>query len=119
MSHSKPTKGGLESLLIVNILASLVFIAIIAVSGQYLLFAFWVATAVIIALAWVTALIPHRLRVWRWVILGIAWLSAMLLEPVLPIEQDISTINIVFLLAIFWLPLIHGYRQQQIEPNRI
>lgn len=118
MSQRKPTKGDLESLLIINIIASLVFIAVIAVIGQYRHPAFWVSTAVIIALAWVIALIPHRLRVWRWVILGTAWLSAMLSQPVLPIEQDISTVNIVFLLAVFWLPLIHGYRQRHMDPDR-
>lgn len=108
-----PAKGDLESLLIVNILASIIFIGIIIAIGQYRHFEFWLVATVYIAFAYIIARIPGRLGIWRWLLIITGYLGAMLLEPYIPIEPDISSVNIIFLLAIFWLPLVHGYRQSQ------
>lgn len=117
MSRSNPTKGDLQSLLIINILASLVFVAIIILTGHYRHIEFWLVAAVYIAFAYLIARIPNKWRDWRWLMIAAGYFGALLLEPYIPIEPDISSVNIIFLLAIFWLPLINGYRHATTSSN--
>ena len=115
MFRKNPTKGEFQSLLMVSILASVVFIGIIIASGQYRHPAFWLATIFIIGLTYLISLVPNRLGFWRWILIIIGYFAAVVFAPTLSPEQDISTVGIVFLLAVFWLPLIIGYRQSRTD----
>ncbi|MDV2988986.1 MAG: hypothetical protein P3T54_02315 [Dehalogenimonas sp.] len=106
-----PTKGDLQSLLLINILATVVFIGIIIAVGHYRHFEFWLVAAAYIAFAYIVARIPARWGNWRWVLIVAGYLAAMLMGQYIPIEPDISSVNIILLLALFWLPFMNGYRQ--------
>lgn len=110
--EKSPTKGELESLLIVNILASLGFIAIIALSGHYRSAAFWVAAVLVTGIVYAISYIPDRLKLLRYALVAAGFFAPGAVGPILQTEQGYSAAGLVFLMALFWLPLIKGLRHR-------
>ena len=107
-----PTRGALISLVWANVFASTVFILIIVFSGQYMHFSFWLASAFVIGLAYLIALLPHRLRFWRYPLIIAGFSMPGIISQAFRIGvEDFYVAALVFLLAIFWLPFIRGWRQ--------
>jgi hypothetical protein len=94
----------------------LVLIAVIILSGQYQNFSFWLSTAAVIGLAYFITRIPDRLRFWRYpaVAIGLALPRVIdwLLHPPPETTPDISAATVIFVMALFWLPVICHSRPQ-------
>ncbi|MEN8613959.1 hypothetical protein ABFB09_01560 [Dehalogenimonas sp. THU2] len=110
--EKSPTKGELESLLIVNILASFGFIAIIALSGDYKATAFWIAAVLVTGIAYAISYVPDRLKLLRYTLIAAGFFAPGAIGPILQTEQSYSAAGLVFLMALFWLPLIKGLRHR-------
>ncbi|AKG52909.1 hypothetical protein DGWBC_0222 [Dehalogenimonas sp. WBC-2] len=110
-SKKVPTKGDLESLVIVNVLASLGFGVIIFFSGEYKVAAFWVAAALVVGVAYMVSLVPDRLKLWRYALIVVGFFAPGAIGPLLQSDQDYSAAGLVFLMALFWLPLIRSARR--------
>ena len=113
MADSKVrTRGELISLIWANILASIVFILIIGLTGQFNNLFFWLTSAIVIGLAYLIALLPHRLRFWRYPLIIAGFSMPGIISQIFQIGvEDIYVAALVFLVAIFWLPFIRGWRQ--------
>lgn len=107
-----PTRGELISLVWANAFASVILVLIIVFSGQYKHFSFWLAAAFLLGLAYLVVRIPDRLKLLRYPLILAGLLLPhglkLVLQTVSDNPPDIFTASIIFLMAIFWLPLIRA-----------
>jgi len=97
-----------------NGLFSFVLIAVVIISGQYRNLSFWLATAAVIILAYFIIKLPDHLKPLRYPLIfgGLLFPGLLNLAMRSPAETtpDISAASTVFLMALFWLPVIRHAR---------
>jgi hypothetical protein len=91
-------------------LVGLVLIGVIIVSGQYRNTSFWLSTATVTGLAYFITRIPDRMRFLRYPAVAVGLFLPRGLDWLLksPPETtpDISAATIIFVMALFWLPVV-------------
>jgi hypothetical protein len=109
-AEASSARSDLITLVWANALVSLVLVAIIVLSGQYRNISFWLSTAAVIGLAYFITRIPDRSRFWRYpaVAVGLFLPRAIdwLLQAPPETTPDISAATIIFVMALFWLPVV-------------
>lgn len=109
MATNKPRRPD-QSEILANIFGSVILIGIIIFTGQYRHPEFWLAVATFVGIVYLISIMPDRLKVVRWALILGGFLTVGAFETYFETWPDVSAAAIIYLLALFWLPLIRALR---------
>lgn len=100
-----------QSEVLASLFASVILAAIVIFSGHWKHFEFWVASALLLGLAYLVSLVPDRLRWWRLPLLFLGYFSPGIIKWLFSGEVTFWSIAIIFLLTFYWMPWIRLRRE--------